>query len=435
MSSYKSFVAYFQMMLILVLHHVDSFGQETSENPQIQSTGTESISNTEPVLTKEIAEQFMLDGYQVKLDVFKSITLDAAKVLSESDAFLSLDSLTDLPVEAAKYLSQSDSTLSLTGLKEISLDLAAALSESQGGLLDLRGLTALPDGAAKSLAKFNGFSLYLGGLTSMSDEVAEAFGMYKGTMLELSDLVELSDSAAERFCKIHAMVILPSLKKISVPVAQSLAKVSDRVDLGLESITEQVAAELAKSESLMCLHELSTLTDKEAAALANYKGSLSVIGLKEFPNTAGHRALAQKLIDEEEEINFIRLIELSDEVAEIFGSNDGDLSFRKLPTLSPRAAKAFSQKRRSLFLFGVTSLSDEAAEELAKGDSKAIYLLGLTEISDRAAEAFADFKGVLDLRGLTTISEQAAESLARRTNPALVDLNKLPQPVRKILTR
>jgi hypothetical protein len=80
-------------------------------------------------------------------------------------------------------------------------------------------------------------------------------------------------------------------------------------------------------------------------------------------------------------------------------------------------------------------LSDEAAEELAKGDSKAIYLLGLTEISDRAAEAFADFKGVLDLRGLTTISEQAAESLARRTNPVLVDLNKLPQPVRKILTR
>lgn len=65
----------------------------------------------------------------------------------------------------------------------------------------------------------------------MSDEVAEAFGMYKGTMLELSDLVELSDSAAERFCKIHAMVILPSLKKISVPVAQSLAKV--RVHPGL----------------------------------------------------------------------------------------------------------------------------------------------------------------------------------------------------------
>jgi hypothetical protein len=435
MSSYKYFVGGFQLMLVLVFHEVDSFGQESAENPQIQSAGTESISDTEPVLTKEIAERFMLKKEQVILDVFKSITIDAAKVLSASDNFLSLESLTDLPVEAAKYLTLSESSISLRALKEISLELAVALSESQGGFLDLSGLTKLPDEAAMALTKFDGLSLYLGGLTSMSDEVAEAFGMYKGTMLEFSDLLELSDSAAERFCKIHAMVILPSLKKISVPVAQSLAKVTDRLDLGLESITEQVAAELAKSESLLCLDKLSTLTDKEAAALANYKGSLSVVRLKAFPNTPGHRALAQKLIAEEEEINFISLIELSDEVAEIFGSSDGDLSFRKLPTLSPRAAKAFAQKRRSLILFGVTSLSDEAAEELAKGDSKAIYLLGLTEISDRAAEAFADFKGVLDLRGLTAISEQAAESLARRTNPALVDLNKLPQPVRKILIR
>jgi hypothetical protein len=180
MSSYKYFVGGFQLMLVLVFHEVDSFGQESAENPQIQSAGTESISDTEPVLTKEIAERFMLKKEQVILDVFKSITIDAAKVLSASDNFLSLESLTDLPVEAAKYLTLSESSISLRALKEISLELAVALSESQGGFLDLSGLTKLPDEAAMALTKFDGLSLYLGGLTSMSDEVAEAFGMYKG---------------------------------------------------------------------------------------------------------------------------------------------------------------------------------------------------------------------------------------------------------------
>jgi hypothetical protein len=88
-----------------------------------------------------------------------------------------------------------------------------------------------------------------------------------------------------------------------------------------------------------------------------------------------------------------------------------------------------------LLLFGVTSLSDEAAEELAKGKNRDIALIAITELSDRAAMAFADFKGDLDLRGITKMSENAAHALKSRTGKTHFNLNILPESVREILAR
>jgi hypothetical protein len=268
----------------------------------------------------------------------------------------------------------------------------------------------------------------------MSDGLAEALAMFKGTMIELSDLMELSDSAAEKFCEIHSFVALPSLRNISVPVAESLSKLTDRLDLGLESISEGAAAALAKNESELTLSELRELTDGAAAALSKHRGYLSLHSLESFPNTPGHLELARKLSDDSSDLVFGRMTELSDEVAEVLGVQAGDLCFKRLPSLSPRAAKAFAKKRRTLLLFNVTSLSDEAAEELAKGKNKDIALISLPELSDRAATAFAEFKGDLDLRGLTTMSDQAADALTRRTGSTHVEMNMLPDSVRKILS-
>jgi len=417
----------------LFFFYGNSVGQAPANSKQDTPAVADQNTKDDLILTKDIAEQFMEHPNTVKLDEFKSITAEAALVLSDSDDFLNLSSLTDLSVDVAKYLGQSTAPISLDGLKELSEEAAIELSANRGGFLDLKGLTKISDKAAVAIAKFKGNRLHLGGVTSMSDELAETLSMYKGTMIELSDLSELSESAAEKFCKIHSFVSLPSLKHISAPVAESLSKLTDRVDLGLESISEEVAAALAKNESLLVLSELSELTDGAAAALSKHRGSFLLYGLKSFPNTPGHLDLARRLTEDQSNQNFIRLIELSDEVAEILGERGGDLHFRKLPSLSPRAAKAFAQTRRTLLLFGVTSLSDEAAEELAMGKSKDIALLSVTELSDRAAEAFAEFQGDLDLRNVETMSEKAAYALARRTGTTHLNLNKLPESVRQIL--
>jgi hypothetical protein len=324
----------------------------------------------------------------VKLDGFSSITSDAAEVLADCDDYLNLGSLTNLPDEVAKRLGQSKCGIDLNGLKELSEESAIALSENRGGFLDLKGLTKISDKAAVAIAKFKGNYLYLGGVTSMSDELAEALALYRGTMIELSNLHELSESAAAKFCKIHAHVSLPSLKVISVPVAESLSKLTDRLDLGLESISEGAAAALAENESLLVLTHLRELKDREAAELAKHRGPLLLYDLNSLPNTPGHLDLARKL-----------------------------------------------SEGQSLLLFGVTSLSDEAAEELAKGKNRDIALIAITELSDRAAMAFADFKGDLDLRGITKMSENAAHALKSRTGKTHFNLNILPESVREILAR
>jgi hypothetical protein len=423
------------LVITLELSHPTSSGQEPTQVTPITPTVTDSGSDAPLVLTKEIAEQFMANPDAVKLDGFSSITLDAAEVLADCDDYLDLGSLTNLPDEVAKRLGQSTCAISLNGLKELSEELAIALSENRGGFLDLKGLTKISDKAAVAIAKFKGNYLYLGGVTSMSDELAEELALYRGTMIELSNLHELSESAAAKFCKIHANVSLPSLKVISVPVAESLSKLTDRLDLGLESISEGAAAALAENESLLVLTHLRELKDREAAELAKHRGPLLLYDLNSLPNTPGHLDLARKLSEDQSDRMFTRITELSDEVAEVLGEEAGDLGFKRLPSLSPRAAKAFAQKRRTLLLFGVTSLSDEAAEELAKGKNRDIALIAITELSDRAAMAFADFKGDLDLRGITKMSENAAHALKSRTGKTHFNLNILPESVREILAR
>jgi hypothetical protein len=85
------------------------------------------------------------------------------------------------------------------------------------------------------------------------------------------------------------------------------------------------------------------------------------------------------------------------------------------------AARLSSDERgNNLILDRVTSISNDAAEALAKHEG-GLSLNGLTTLSDEAAKALAKHQGLLDLNGLTTISDEAAAAL--RTNPEV----KLPE--------
>jgi len=103
---------------------------------------------------------------------------------------------------------------------------------------------------------------------------------------------------------------------------------------------------------------------------------------------------------------------LSDAAAEALSKHEGILDLRGLKNLSDVAAKALSKYRGDLSLGGLESLSDAAAEALSKhkGD---LALWSLTSLSDAAAESLSKHNGDLRLWGLTSLSDAAAESLSK----------------------
>jgi hypothetical protein len=103
----------------------------------------------------------------------ESISKSLAKLLVTVDDDLELESVKSLSAEAAAILSMHQHRLNLIGLTELPADVADALSGFHGETLGLSGLTTLLDRAAISLAKFQGGVLDLEGLTTLSELAIE----------------------------------------------------------------------------------------------------------------------------------------------------------------------------------------------------------------------------------------------------------------------
>ena len=74
----------------------------------------------EKVLTKEIAAQFLVDEYSVKLEEFTKLEDDAAKVLSKCESDLNLSGLKELSDSSATFLESFEQKIDLSGLSELS---------------------------------------------------------------------------------------------------------------------------------------------------------------------------------------------------------------------------------------------------------------------------------------------------------------------------
>lgn len=96
----------------------------------------------------------------------------------------------------------------------------------------------------------------------------------------------------------------------------------------------------------------------------------------------------------------------------------GRLLLDGVTSLSPEAAKELAKHDGWLSLNGLTSLSDEAAAALGQHKGQ-LHLDGLTELSDEAAKALARHHGELSLNGLTTLTDEAAGSLAKHVGGRL----------------
>jgi len=170
------------------------------------STDNEPPKNSDQVITKEIAEQFLADYDSVFLPYFTSMTEAAAESLSKHRWTLHLGGLTEISKGVATALSKHQGNLNLEGLTEISEGVAIALSKHQGELY-LEGLTEISEGVAESLSKHQG-TLHLEGLTEISEGVAESLSKHQGAELDLSGLTEISDAAAESLSKHQGIVSL-----------------------------------------------------------------------------------------------------------------------------------------------------------------------------------------------------------------------------------
>lgn len=101
-------------------------------------------------------------------------------------------------------------------------------------------------------------------------------------------------------------------------------------------------------------------------------------------------------------------------VAEATGDLDDDyINASQYSVITEEAAQALAKHEYSLYLDGLTSLSDAAADALAKHEGE-LYLSGLTSLSDAAAEALARHKGPLHLDGLISVNNQHFEILRQQ---------------------
>jgi hypothetical protein len=194
-----------------------------------------------------------------------------------------------------------------------------------------------------------------------------------------------------------------------------------------ETLTVEEAKQLVeeyRSRGELYLDSLRELKTDTSTVLAGFNGDLKV-GDEYKPAT----------IDS-----------LDPEIAKIFANHRGDLSMNSVGRLSPEAARAFATSTtiNHLSFLGLTELSPETAQELAKGyyeyldlgnwserqtgiipellpgaarpfidTCKSIALDNVHLISDEAAAIIAEtIKADFSLRGLRELSDQAAASLA-----------------------
>jgi hypothetical protein len=217
---------------------------------------------------------------------------------------------------------------------------------------------------------------------------------------------------------------LDSLTSLSDATAKVLSKHKGDLSLnGLKILGDSpghvaLAKKLASQELELALDDLISLSDTAALALSKHKGGLSLNGLKILNDSIGHVALAKKLASHEDGLYLSGLQSLSDAAAAALSKHKGNLSFRNLTTLGDGAAKALSKHKGNLYLEYLQNLTDSIghvalAKKLA-GQKISLCLYGLTSLSDGAAEALSNCEGDLNLSGLKNLSDAGAQALARK---------------------
>ena len=193
-------------------------------------------------ITKAIAAKWMKDSDSVDLAAFQQLDEDAAKVLAKHDGILELNGLTQISDGAAK-----------------------AIASFKGFLLEINGLSYVPETVARNLAKTKA-GLWLNGLKELSEETAKALSKTKAG-LQLNGLKELSEETAKALSTHPGTLKLCGLKKCSDNAAKYLALLKDDLEIGILSLSDNAAKAFASFSSSLTLSGIRRLSDAAAQSL------------------------------------------------------------------------------------------------------------------------------------------------------------------------
>ena len=330
--------------------------------------------------------------------------------------------------------------------------------------VDLSEFTSIEDAAAQTLANHEG-NLWLTGLTSLSDAAAESLAKHEGD-LSLYGLTSLSDAAAESLGKLKGGLGLDGEAKKAVsrarrPLAKKLAE-QFLADEDLSKLTKlDRLADLAKNGDLKLIADIVAGLDDPGLFQALLAGaSISPEGdlkpgkpLKRFEHHAEFILLlavafmpkgvaVDASLRRDAAMNMKLNAHNVDIVAEMLVprlpklkgydvlSDNGYSNLENLFELNPITAAFLARAEGELDLSGLESLSDAAAQALAKRKSElGFHLEGLTSLSDTAAAALAKYEGYLGLSCLESLSGAAAESLAKHKGELELDHDEVQEAV------
>lgn len=230
-----------------------------------------------------------------------ALAVPLARELAKHSDELDLSGLVEISEAAAVALSRYEGTLlDLSGLTKLSPQVAEAFAQSNASALDISGVTSITPQIAKKLAQYQGMLFLWGvselpgeaaaalgdsksellvlGLTTLPDTTAAALARFKGK-LAIWTLPSISDSAAEKLMRGERPALdLWDVEEISAKAASFLAMQKGTLTLGLTSLPDDVANELAKHEGELVLDSLASITEASTEALARHKGVVTLGG-------------------------------------------------------------------------------------------------------------------------------------------------------------
>lgn len=336
----------------------------------------------EPSVAGELAREHLVLTLVNVRDVSEEVAVALSDNELPANTYLTLPSVGSISEKAARALSRRRGVVRLWGLRSLTADVAAALGEGEGYDLVLAGVDEVSADVARALAGGNRSAVVLG-IRELSPEIAAILAGMRGSL---------------RF---------PRLERLSVESASAFRRHRGLVDFGGAVVSEDVAKALLMHPGPLSLSKVKKLEPGVGDVLAKHSDEVR-LRLEEIDSAA----LAAKL----------------------FREPYAAASAMNLRVMSPSVAKAYVECRRGNYLGRLSSLTPEAASELAKFWD-VLELPGISELSPDVARELTSRTPRVRLPGIQSLdgpeSIPVAEALAR--SPAPVDLKNLRKVSKAVL--
>lgn len=254
------------------------------------------------------------------------------------------------------------------------------------------------------------------------------------TVQQARDLVQKVE-AESRF----GILQLSRTYELTPAVAEALAEFrGEMLILGLNSLSAEVAATLAKSQAeTVWLHSVTSVCPEAAESLVKLPGHLFLTSLAELDSVP----LAEKLVARPGALSFPYLTTISPEIAAVLAKNQGSLTLAGLTDVPLDVQEKLAEAVGGLSLPNLTSLDSlPLAKKLA---AVAVLLPEVKKLSAEQAELLLGAKGQGSFWGgiwlpLAAVTPEVANVLAATpstVNLTLVGDGPLPDAVLRTLLR